>query len=97
MGVAVRTYYRTPRHADEWMESHLELWCGEPGKSELLPGYGRIFALGDGRANVGLGSVSSTAKATQLDYKRLFAAWMRNAPAEWEFTPEQPGLAPSRE
>lgn len=88
MGVAVRTYFRTPRHADEWMESHLELWSGEPGKSELLPGYGWIFALGDGRANVGLGSVSSTAKATQLDYKRLFAAWMRNAPPEWEFTAE---------
>lgn len=88
MGVAVRTYFRTPRHDDEWMESQLELWSGEPGKSELLPGYGWIFALGNGRANVGLGSVSSTAKATQMDYKSLFAAWMRNAPPEWEFTPE---------
>ncbi|QOR70029.1 geranylgeranyl reductase family protein [Ruania alkalisoli] len=88
MGVAVRTYFRTPRHDDEWMESHLELWDGEPGKSQLLPGYGWIFALGNGLANVGLGSVSSTAKATQLDYKSLFAAWMRNAPPEWEFTAE---------
>ncbi|UFU05807.1 geranylgeranyl reductase family protein [Ruania halotolerans] len=88
MGVAVRTYFRTPRHNDEWMESHLELWDGEPGRSQLLPGYGWIFALGNGLANVGLGSVSSTAKATQLDYKSLFAAWMRNAPPEWEFTPE---------
>lgn len=88
MGVAVRTYFRTPRHDDEWMESHLELWEGEPNKSALLPGYGWIFALGDGTANVGLGSVSSTARATQLDYKSLMAAWMRNAPPEWEFTPE---------
>ncbi len=31
MGVAVRTYFRTPRHDDEWMESHLELWDGPPG------------------------------------------------------------------
>ncbi|UFU02481.1 geranylgeranyl reductase family protein [Ruania suaedae] len=88
MGVAVRTYFRTPRHDDEWMESHLELWDGEPGRSQLLPGYGWIFALGNGLANVGLGSVSSTARATQLDYRSLLAAWMRNAPPEWEFTPE---------
>lgn len=88
MGVAVRTYFRTPRHDDEWMESHLELWEGEARRSALLPGYGWIFPLGDGTVNVGLGSVSSTAKATQLDYRSLLATWMRNAPAEWEFTPE---------
>ena len=61
MGVAVRTYFRTPRHDDPWMESHLELWDGEPGKSTCMPGYGWIFSLGDGTANVGLGSVASTA------------------------------------
>ena len=33
MAVAVRAYYATPRHEDEWMESWLELWTGEPGKS----------------------------------------------------------------
>ena len=84
MGVAVRTYFRTPRHDDPWMESHLELWDGD----KLMPGYGWIFSLGDGTANVGLGSVSSTAAATKVDYKKLFATWMENAPAEWEFTPD---------
>jgi geranylgeranyl reductase family protein len=88
MGVAVRTYFRTPRHADPMMESQLELWDGKPGESNLMPGYGWIFSLGDGTANVGLGSVSSTAAATKVDYKDLFAKWMANAPAEWEFTPE---------
>ncbi len=88
MGVAVRTYFRTPRHDDAWMESHLELWDGEPGRSNLMPGYGWIFALGDGTANVGLGSVSSTAHATKVDYKDLFERWMAHAPAEWEFTPD---------
>lgn len=88
MGVAIRTYFRSPRHDDPMMESHLELWDGEPGRSNLMPGYGWIFALGDGTVNVGLGSLSSTAKPTKLDYKGLFATWMRNAPAEWEFTPE---------
>ncbi|HLT83654.1 MAG TPA: geranylgeranyl reductase family protein [Phototrophicaceae bacterium] len=88
MGVAIRTYFKSPRHDDPMMESHLELWDGEPGRSNLQPGYGWIFALGDGTVNVGLGSLSSTAKPTKLDYKGLFAQWMRNAPAEWEFTPE---------
>jgi geranylgeranyl reductase family protein len=88
MGVAVRTYFRTPRHDDEWMESHLELWDGPPGRSALLPGYGWIFALGDGTANVGLGSVSSTPSATRLDYKDLFGRWLAHAPAEWGFTPD---------
>ncbi|MDO5726500.1 MAG: geranylgeranyl reductase family protein [Bowdeniella nasicola] len=88
LGVAVRTYFRTPLHDDEWMESQLELWDGPRGKSNLLPGYGWIFPLGDGTANVGLGSVSSTARATRLDYKAIFRAWMQNAPASWQFTPD---------
>lgn len=88
MGVAVRTYFRSPRHDDPMMESHLELWDGKPGESNLMPGYGWIFALGDGTVNVGLGSLSSTAKPTGLDYKGMFETWMRNAPPEWELTPE---------
>ncbi len=88
MGVAVRTYFKSPRHDDEWMESQLELWDGPREASTLLPGYGWIFALGDGTVNVGLGSVSSTAKTTKLDYKDLFRTWMRNAPESWEFTEE---------
>ena len=88
MGVAVRTYYTTPMHDDAWMESHLELWDGPPGASNLLPGYGWIFPLGDGTANVGLGSVSSRAQATKVDYKELLQRWIPGVPQEWGFTPE---------
>ncbi|MGP7959652.1 geranylgeranyl reductase family protein [Sanguibacter sp. A247] len=88
MGVAVRTYFESPRHQDAWMESHLELWDGAPGESNLMPGYGWIFALGDGTVNVGLGSVSSSAAATKVDYKDLFGRWMANVPAEWGFSEE---------
>src|SRR5690606_8227738 len=88
MGVAARTYFTTPRHDDDWMESHLELWDGERGRSNLLPGYGWIFGLGDGTANVGLGSVSSRAAATKIDYKELLRRWVANTPPEWGFTPE---------
>jgi len=88
MGVAVRTYYRTPMHDDEWMESHLELWDGVPRQSNLLPGYGWIFPLGDGTANVGLGSVSSRATTTRVDYKDMLRRWVAATPAEWGFTPD---------
>jgi menaquinone-9 beta-reductase len=88
MGVAVRTYFRTPRHDDDWMESHLELWDGERGRSNLLPGYGWIFGLGDGTSNVGLGSVSSRATATKIDYRDMLQRWVAATPPEWGFSPE---------
>ena len=94
LGTAVRTYFRTegtPRHEDAWMESHLELWDGAPGASNLLPGYGWIFALGDGTANVGLGAVSSTParqSAAGSDYRRMLDTWVRHTPDEWGFTAE---------
>ncbi len=88
MGVAARAYFRSPRGDEEFMESHLELWSGKPGASDLLPGYGWIFPMGDGIVNVGLGSVASTANATQLPYKKVFEQWTANVPAEWGFTPE---------
>ena len=88
MGVAARAYFRSPRGNEEWMESHLELWSGKPGESDLLPGYGWIFPMGDGIVNVGLGSVASNAKATALPYRQVFEQWTANLPEEWGFTPE---------
>ncbi len=86
MAVAVRTYYETPRHDDPWMESWLELWNGKPGESDLLPGYGWIFGLGNGLANVGLGILNSSAAFQNVDYKAILRTWLANVPAEWEFT-----------
>ncbi|MDC4233542.1 geranylgeranyl reductase family protein [Actinomyces sp. B33] len=88
MGVAARAYFHSPRGDEEYMESHLELWSGAPGASDLLPGYGWIFPMGDGVVNVGLGSVSSTANATALPYKQVFEQWTANLPEEWGFTPD---------
>lgn len=87
MGVAVRTYFRTPMHDDEWLESHLELWDGPPGRSNLLPGYGWIFPLGDGTANVGLGSVSSRS-GSRVDHRELLRRWLPGIPPQWEIGPD---------
>ncbi|QCX46223.1 geranylgeranyl reductase family protein [Arcanobacterium haemolyticum] len=88
MGVAHRTYFRSPLAQTDMMESQLELWAGKPGESELLPGYAWMFAVGDGLVNVGLGSLSSTAQPTGVDYRDVFAKWIANTPPEWELTPE---------
>lgn len=89
MGVAVRTYYRSEaRTHDDWMESHLQLWDGEPGRSNLLPGYGWVFAMGDGTVNVGLGTVSSTAASQKVNFREALAKWVATTPEAWGFRPE---------
>ena len=50
----------TPRR-DDYLESHLELWSrDDAGNRILMPGYGWIFPLEDGRTNVGLGILDTT-------------------------------------
>ena len=88
MGVAYRRYYKSPRHDDDWLESWLELWDGEPGKDRLLPGYGWIFGMGDGTSNVGLGILNTSDSFGQVDYRNLLDRWVSALPEEWGFTPE---------
>lgn len=88
MGVAVRGYFRSPRTHDDYMESWLELWDGKPRESNLLPGYGWVFALGDGTVNVGLGTVGSKSAPSNLNFREMFSRWLANTPPEWGFTPE---------
>ncbi|GII63180.1 drug:proton antiporter [Sphaerisporangium krabiense] len=89
MGVAVRTYFTSPRHDDDWLESWLELWDTEPdGSARLLPGYGWVFGVGDGTSNVGLGLLNTSEAFQNLDYRDLLRRWVRNMPAEWEFSDE---------
>lgn len=89
MGVAYRSYMPTPLAQSDFMESQLELWEGEPGKSPVAPGYGWAWAVEDGVVNVGLGSLSSKGAPKGLDYKAMFSTWMKNAPEEWEFSEDK--------
>jgi geranylgeranyl reductase family protein len=83
IGVAVRQYFHSPaRHDDEYLESWLELRSKEGGE-KLLPGYGWIFGLGDGRINVGLGVLNSSVAFGKTNYRRMLAEWLAATPAEW--------------
>lgn len=92
MGVAVRTYYTSPRHDDDWLESWLELWDrgtgSSAGRDRLLPGYGWIFGVGDGTSNVGLGILNTSTAFGQVDYKELLRRWLDQTPHEWGFREE---------
>jgi menaquinone-9 beta-reductase len=84
IGVAVRTYYTNPRHADDWLEAWLDLHDGDT----LLPGYGWIFGMGDGTSNVGLGLLNTSVSFQNTDYRALLRRWLAAMPAEWGFTEE---------
>jgi geranylgeranyl reductase family protein len=82
LGVAVRTYYTSPRHNDDYLEAWLDLWDGQ----QLLPGYGWVFGMGDGTSNVGIGLLNTTDAFGNIDYRALLQRWLKGMPAEWGFT-----------
>ncbi|MCU1686002.1 MAG: electron transfer oxidoreductase [Amycolatopsis sp.] len=89
MGVAVRQYYKSPRHDDPFIEGHLELWDrSDPRHPKLLPGYGWAFPLGDGTVNVGLGMLSTSKAFRSTDYRALLRQWLDGTPEEWGYREE---------
>jgi geranylgeranyl reductase family protein len=89
MGVAVRRYYKSPRHDDPFIEGHLELWDRSDSKNpKLLPGYGWAFPLGDGTVNVGLGMLSTSKAFRNTDYRALLRQWLDGTPEEWGYREE---------
>jgi menaquinone-9 beta-reductase len=56
MGMALRGYYSSERHDEPWIDSHLDIRDPE---GQVVPGYGWVFPLGDGRVNVGVGLLST--------------------------------------
>jgi geranylgeranyl reductase family protein len=88
LGVAVRRYYRSPaKHDDDYLESWLEL-RSKDDRERLLPGYGWIFGLGDGRVNVGLGVLNSSVAFGKTNYRNLLTDWLSSTPDEWQLNDE---------
>lgn len=87
IGVAVRRYYKSPRNMDNYLESWLEL-RGKADRSKLLPGYGWIFGMGDGRVNVGLGVLNSSVEFGKSNYREMLTDWMNGTPDDWEMNDE---------
>jgi geranylgeranyl reductase family protein len=85
MGMALRGYYRSPRHDDRFIESHLDI--RDPSGS-VVPGYGWVFPLGDGRVNVGVGLLSVEGRWKGVNTTHLLDAFVAGAPKSWGLSPE---------
>jgi geranylgeranyl reductase family protein len=91
LGQAIRGYYYSPRHEEPWIESHLDV---RDAAGNVLPGYGWIFPLGDGRVNVGVGLLSTFRDWKSVNVNHLMEAFERHAPASWDIRPETSCGAP---
>jgi geranylgeranyl reductase family protein len=85
LGMALRGYYTSERHDDPFIESHLDIRDGE---GNVVPGYGWIFPMGDGRVNVGVGLLSTDRRWKGVNTSHLMDAFVKWAPESWGLTPE---------
>jgi menaquinone-9 beta-reductase len=85
LGMAIRGYFRSPRHDEPWIESHLDL---RDRSGDALPGYGWIFPVGDGTVNVGVGLLSTFKGWKSVNTSHLMDAFVAMAPPSWDLRPE---------
>ncbi len=91
-GMAIRTYFESPLHAEPWIESALDV---RDRSGNSLPGYGWIFPVGDGTINVGVGLLSTFRDWKSVNTSNLMAEFAATLPGYWEIDPENPTQAPT--
>ena len=89
-GVAARAYASSNRHDDPWITSHLEL---RNQAGQAIPGYGWIFPLGDGRVNIGVGSLSTKKRQASVNLHELLSQYAGAQRQEWQLGSEIASLA----
>jgi geranylgeranyl reductase family protein len=86
-GTAIRTYWESPRHAEPWIESALDV---KDRNGNPMPGYGWIFPVGDGTVNIGVGLLSTFREFKSVNTTHLLDAYAHQVADRWEINPEQP-------
>jgi menaquinone-9 beta-reductase len=86
-GTAIRTYWETPRHAEPWIESALDV---KDRNGNPMPGYGWIFPVGDGTVNIGVGLLSTFREFKSVNTTHLLDAYAHQVADRWEIKPDQP-------
>ena len=72
-GVAARACDRQQRADDPWISSP-----GTPvGRRRILSGYGWVFPLGNGRVNLGVGTLAADRRPADVNLRRLIAEYHR--------------------
>jgi geranylgeranyl reductase family protein len=93
LGVAVRRYVATPHSADDYLDISFDLSAEGP-TADSMPGYGWVFGMGDGTANVGFGLLD-TRRGTGADPRVVLKQWLDTFPAE-EHLGEEYAVTPLR-
>jgi menaquinone-9 beta-reductase len=91
-GTAIRGYWSSPRHADPWIESCLDL---KDRNGNTLPGYGWVFPTGDGTVNVGVGLLSTFRDFKSVNTTYLLDEYLAAIADRWELAPERPVAKPT--
>lgn len=85
MGLAARGYYSSPRSADPFLESQLDI---RDASGASMPGYGWIFPLGDGTVNVGVGLLSTFKRWKHVNTTAMMNDYVDTAPDYWGLNAE---------
>jgi geranylgeranyl reductase family protein len=85
LGMAIRGYWESPRHDEPWIDSWLDI---RDKAGNVLPGYGWIFPVGDGRVNVGIGLLSTFNQWKAVNTTHLLNSFAEYAPESWGIRPE---------
>ncbi|MGA7835876.1 MAG: geranylgeranyl reductase family protein [Acidimicrobiales bacterium] len=85
MGMALRGYYTSDRHDEPWIDSHLDI---RDTNGDVVPGYGWIFPLGDGRLNVGVGLLSTAGAWKGVNTTKLQEYFVRQVGDAWGLNDE---------
>jgi geranylgeranyl reductase family protein len=86
-GTAIRTYWQSPKHADPWIESALDV---KDRNGNPMPGYGWIFPVGDGTVNIGVGLLSTFRDFKSVNTTHLLDAYAHQVADRWEIDPTKP-------
>jgi flavin-dependent dehydrogenase len=92
-GIATRTYFRSRRAAESWIESDLGIpdAAGNP-----IAGYGWVIPLGDGTVNVGVGVLSTYRDVRGINALKLLDSFAHQIADRWELDPGDQLKAPTR-
>ncbi len=85
LGMALRGYYESDRHDEPWIDSHLDI---RDTSGEVVPGYGWIFPLGDGRVNVGVGLLSTGGAWKGVNTTKLQEYFVAQVGGAWGLSDE---------
>lgn len=91
VGLALRSYHYSPRDKDPWIESQLDL---RDEDNKVIPGYGWIFPLGDGRVNVGFGLLNASSRWKSTNTTQALDSFIKQSPSYWGLSKASEASAP---